>query len=244
MRGWHLKTVIMWMPVVKASFSGCPYETWTQIETCHASEERTPLSVYFFRFTNLQPDCESLGRRQAGGVVRCRFSGWFGKPRRRGCARAARVSVPAWRDRGGQGRIPSGTDAAHAPRTPTATAATASGPPSPGPHPGDCSPPSRPEGFPFLGTPLLPPAPRRKGCSRHLLPSASQGISACFFFPAVSYSFSPGKPEECFALQTAERWGGKDNIQGLKKLALAWRISLKNGSEIFCSSLIEVNKVQ
>lgn len=120
-----------------------------------------------------------------------------------------------------------------------------------GPVPGMVHPPPAPRFFPFVGRrvrprgkPLLPPAPRRKGCSSHLLPSASQGISACFFFPAVSYSFSPGKPEECFALQTAERWGGKDNIQGLKKLTIAWRISLKNYSEIFCSSLIEVNKVQ
>lgn len=163
--------------------------------------------------------------------------GAFGKPRCRGmCSGCPPVSVPECCHGGagvGSGRLPSGTDPSHAPQTPAATAATALKPASPGPDPGDGSPPSRPEVFPFVGrgvrprgTPLLPPAPRRKGCSRHLLPSASQGISACFFFPAVSYSFSPGKPEECFALQTAERWGGKDNIQGLKKLAIAWRISL------------------
>lgn len=63
-------------------------------------------------------------------------------------------------------------------------------------------------------------------------------LSCCFLFIFAR------ETEECFALQTAERWGGKDNIQGLKKLAIAWRISLKNCSEIFCSSLIEVNKVQ
>lgn len=169
-----------------------------------------------------------------------------------GCAGAAHPGpCQPRRGGGGQREPPLGNRPCPRSRTPAATAATAFKPASPGPDPGHGSAPSRPEVFPFVGrgvrpggTPLLPPAPRRKGCSRHLLPSASQGISACFFFPAVSYSFSPGKPEECFALQTAERWGGKDNIQGLKKLAIAWRISLKNCSEIFCSSLIEVNKVQ
>lgn len=130
----------------------------------------------------------------------------FGKPRCRGdvlvLPAAVRASELPRRGGGGQRETALGDRPAHAPKTPSATAATALKPPSPGADPGDGSSPSRPEVFPFVGrgvrprgTPLLPPAPRRKGCSRHLLPSASPGISACFFFPAVSYSFSPGKPK-------------------------------------------------
>lgn len=177
--------------------------------------------------------------------------GALGKPRCGGMCSGCPCQPAATAGRGWAAGAPLGSRPSPRSANATATAATASEPASPGPDPGHGAPPSRPEVFPFVGggvrpggKPLLPPAPRRKGCSRHLLPSASQGISACFFFPAVSYSFSPGRPEECFALQTAERWGGKDNIQGLKKLTIAWRISLKNCSEIFCSYLIEVNKVQ
>lgn len=204
--------------------------------------------MYFSRFTHLQPGGKSLGQRQAGGVVRCGFAGVILEAAWRGDVPGLPARVRASHGGAGvtSGSVPSGTGPAHA-----ATAATAFKPASPKPRPRARFSRSRPEVFPLVGrgvrprgTPLLPTAPRRKGCSRHLLPSASQGISACFFFPAVSYSFSPGKPEECFALQTAERWGRKDNVQGLKKLAIAWRISLKNFSEIFCSSLIEVNKVQ
>lgn len=132
--------------------------------------------------------------------------GAFGKPRCGGdvlgLPAGVRASPLPPRDGGGQREAPLGNRPAHAPKAPTVTAATALKPRSPGPDPGDASPPSRPVLFAFVGggvrprgTPLLPPAPRRKGCSRHLLPSASQGISACFFFPAVSYSFSPGKPK-------------------------------------------------
>lgn len=135
--------------------------------------------------------------------MRCRFAGCFWEAALQGgCAGAARRCPCRHGGAGvGSGDSPRNRPA-HAPKTPTAPAAAALKAPSPGADPGDGSSPSRPEVFPSVGrgvrprgTPLLPLAPRRKGCSRHLLPSASQGISACFFFPAVSYSFSPGKPK-------------------------------------------------
>lgn len=58
-----------------------------------------------------------------------------------------------------------------------------------------CPPPPRDlpvsRGVRPRGTPLLPLAPEWGGCSGHLLPFAWKGISACFFFPAVSSSVRP-----------------------------------------------------
>lgn len=72
-----------------------------------------------------------------------------------------------------------------------------------------------------------PAGSRKKGMQRTSSPLRMARNFSLFFLSRCFLFSSPAEPDECFALQTADRWGGEDNIQDLKKFANASRISLK-----------------
>lgn len=80
---------------------------------------------------------------------------------------------------------------------------------------------------PAPGHAAAPAGSRMRGMQRTSSPFRMERNFSLFFLSRCFLFSSPAEPGECFALQTANRWGGEDNIQDLKKFANASRISLK-----------------